>query len=191
MVIIQNKELNKPKAIKTKKKKKKISIHLVQKTTSQQKDPQLAKRLNGLVKDGQRQVAFQLREDTVKRRKHEGVESALQIKPQDLVRQVLRGLAPVMETESVKRAGSIYQVPHPVTQNRAMTLAVRQLVEAAMKRAKGGLKMREARLHERTTAYEDMYIRSNEKPLSDSVGKRNSLHKEAKANRVFSHRRQH
>jgi hypothetical protein len=49
--------------------------------------------------------------------------------------------------------------------------------------------MREARLHERITAYEDMYVRPSEKPLSDSVSKRNSLHKEAKANRVFSHRR--
>jgi ribosomal protein S7 len=41
------------------------------------------------------------------------------------VKLVLTGLKPVIETESVKRAGSIYQVPHPVDEDRATTLAVR------------------------------------------------------------------
>ena len=190
MVTVKHKKLLKP--IRAKGLKEKVKkVLLVQRTTSQQKDPQLFKRVTGLTKDGQRHVAQQLVEETVMRRKQEGIEDALHVSSQKLVQQVLKGLAPVLETESVKRAGSMYQVPHPVTQKRAITLAVRQLREAAEKRASVGLKIREALLHERITAYEDMYVRMNEKPQSDSVNKRNRLHKEAKANRVFSHMRYH
>jgi hypothetical protein len=49
--------------------------------------------------------------------------------------------------------------------------------------------MNEARAQERLVAYEDRYHNTNEKAQSDSVTKRNLLHREAKANRVFSHRR--
>jgi len=49
--------------------------------------------------------------------------------------------------------------------------------------------MDEALALERVTAYEDMFERLKEKPQSDSVRKRNMLHREAKANRVFAHRR--
>jgi len=41
------------------------------------------------------------------------------------IRKVLEGLKPVMETVSVKRAGSMYQVPHPVSPKRATMLAIR------------------------------------------------------------------
>lgn len=147
------------------------------------------KRRNGLTKDGQRETAKKVLEDCVKYLQQEGVLNRLQKDGWSRIQQVLVGLKPVMETEPVKRAGSLYQVPHPVKDDRANTLAVRWLREGARKRTKTGLKMSEARGQEIITAYEDRFVNVNEKAQSDSVTKRNLLHREAKANRVFSHRR--
>lgn len=149
------------------------------------------KRRNTLIKDGKRSVADKIRENCGQYLYEQGFLKVLRVTFSSRITTVLTELKPVVETESVKRAGQVYQVPQPLKEGRSQMLAIRQVLEGAKKRAGNGIRRSEARALERVAAYEDRKISSPDtKPTSTAVEKRNERYRQVKSNRVNAHLRQ-
>jgi len=112
--------------------------------------------------------------------------------------RVIEALMPTMETVTVKKGGASYQVPTPISYQRRISLAVRWLVESAKHRLKKDRAhgIAEALALEVLMVIADLRHREMQKsrggPLtiqSYALPKRTAVHKAAKVNRVFSHRR--
>ena len=103
---------------------------------------------------------------------------------------------PWVETTTVKVGGASYQVPMPMDLRRSEYLAVKWLVDASLARLK------KDRLHgtaealalETRSVLHDVRVRqvrrrSVEAATSSAMQQKLSMHRTAKVNRVFSHRR--
>ena len=115
--------------------------------------------------------------------------------------EALRTLQPVVETRRVKRAGRGYPVPQLVKTARGTSRAVTWLLEAVRSQMKKHQRRRaDARVRERRVLYEERRATrptggekpvgsDNKAPRAMSLTKRNQLHKEAIANRVYTQMR--
>ena len=88
----------------------------------------------------------------------------------------LENIRPVVEVKSRRVGGANYQVPVEVRPSRRQALAMRWIVEAARKRSEKSMHLRLA--GELTDA-------SQKK--GNAVRKREDVHKQAEANKAFSH----
>jgi len=118
--------------------------------------------------------------------------------------EAIRVLIPSVETISVKRGGAAYQVPIPIHSQRSLSLAIRWLIQGSKERRrkdKGGPFVH-ARLVEALYVLRDESIRSSSgfkagethsgasvDRKSHSLPKKLAMHRVAKSNRVFAHRR--
>jgi len=97
-------------------------------------------------------------------------------KPIDFFNQALDNVKPNLEVRSRRVGGATYQVPMEVRPQRAQTLAMKWIVDSALKR-------NEKTMRERI-ANEIIDAHNNK---GNAVKKREETHKMAEANRAFSH----
>ena len=96
--------------------------------------------------------------------------------PIDFFHEALNNVKPSLEVRSRRVGGATYQVPMEVRPRRAQALAMKWIVESAIKRNEKTMKER--------VASEIMDAFNNK---GNSVKKREETHKMAEANRAFSH----
>ena len=96
--------------------------------------------------------------------------------PIDFFHEALNNVKPSLEVRSRRVGGATYQVPMEVRPRRAQTLAMKWIVDSAIKR-------NEKTMRERVAI--EIFDAFNNK--GNSVKKREETHKMAEANRAFSH----
>ena len=96
--------------------------------------------------------------------------------PIDFFHEALNNVKPNLEVRSRRVGGATYQVPMEVRPRRAQTLAMKWIVDAAIKRNEKTMRERVAN---------EIFDAFNNK--GNSVKKREETHKMAEANRAFSH----
>jgi len=89
---------------------------------------------------------------------------------------VIRNASPQIEVKSKRVGGATYQVPVEVRGERRQTLAMRWLIESA--RVKKGKNMAEKLGQEFALAHKNQ---------GDAISKKDSVHKQAEANKAFAH----
>ncbi|MCG9480069.1 MAG: 30S ribosomal protein S7 [Actinomycetia bacterium] len=98
--------------------------------------------------------------------------------PLEILDKCLDNVKPVLEVKSRRVGGATYQVPIEVQSDRAMTLAIRWIVDFARKRREKSMAQR--------LAGEILDGASN---TGNSVKKKEDLHRMAEANKAFAHYR--
>jgi len=101
--------------------------------------------------------------------------------------KALEHIKPVVEVKSRRVGGATYQVPVEVKPKRAITLAMRWLVEFSRKRNEKGMILKLA--YEIIEAADDNNYIGNSVGKGGSVKKREDTHRMAEANRAFAHYR--
>ncbi len=96
--------------------------------------------------------------------------------PMEVFEEAVKNTGPMMELRSRRVGGANYQIPHEVSPERKLTLALRWMVEAAS--SKKGKPMAEK------LAGEILAAAKNE---GEAVKKREMIHRMAEANRAFAH----
>ena len=96
--------------------------------------------------------------------------------PIDFFHEALNNVKPSLEVRSRRVGGATYQVPMEVRPRRAQTLAMKWIVDSAIKRNETTMRERVAN---------EIFDAFNNK--GNSVKKREETHKMAEANRAFSH----
>ena len=135
------------------------------------KDLILTKFMNRIMQDGKKSVseqivygAFDIVFDKTKK------------KPIEFFHEALDNVKPNLEVRSRRVGGATYQVPMEVRPRRAQTLAMKWIVDSALKRNEKTMKEK--------IASEIMDAHNNK---GNAVKKREETHKMAEANRAFSH----
>ena len=108
----------------------------------------------------------------------EGCRAKTEVDPVITLKRAIDNVKPAVEVRSRRVGGATYQVPVEVKAARAMTLALRWLVENAQDR-------REKSMAERLT--NEIIDASN--GLGAAVKRREDTHKMAEANKAFAHYR--
>ena len=96
--------------------------------------------------------------------------------PIDFFHEALNNVKPSLEVRSRRVGGATYQVPMEVRPRRAQTLAMKWIVDSAVKRNEKTMPERVAN---------EIFDAFNNK--GNAVKKREETHKMAEANRAFSH----
>lgn len=96
--------------------------------------------------------------------------------PLEVFEDAINNAAPLMEIKTRRVGGANYQIPHEVSPERRLTLALRWIIEAA--RAKKGKPIQEKLAEE---------ILAAAKKEGEVIKKRENVHKMAEANRAFAH----
>jgi len=157
----------------------------------------ILKRRNALMKGGKQGVANRRIEECRENRSVHGrkkgrrqwlISEGDQRDNKRIRSKALERLMPTVETETVKRGGGAYQVPHPVAPKRRVALAVRWRVKAAKKKAHNqGVSMSVA------LALEVMAVLEEQAGVkgvtSEALAQRNGVHRTAKAHQVYAHLR--
>lgn len=133
----------------------------------------VAKFINRLMHDGKKTVA---------QKKLYSAFALLEKKeknPLEVFEKALQNVSPKVEVKARRVGGASYQVPVEVRPGRKTTLAIRWLIEAARKRSN-----KEYHTFEEKLAQEFLDATEN---LGEAVRKRDIMHKQAEANRAFSH----
>ncbi len=99
--------------------------------------------------------------------------------PVETLEKALQNVAPKVEVKARRVGGANYQVPQEVRAERKNSLAIRWLIEAARKRSNKDFKTFEAKLAaELTDAAQNQ---------GEAVKKKEVMHRQAEANKAFSH----
>lgn len=101
--------------------------------------------------------------------------------------KALEHIKPIVEVKSRRVGGATYQVPIEVKPKRAITLAMKWLVEFSRKRGEKNMILKLA--NEMTEAADDNYSIGNSIGKGGAVKKREDTHRMAEANRAFAHYR--
>ena len=135
------------------------------------KDLILAKFMNRIMKDGKKSVS-----EKIVYGAFDIVSKKTDKSPIEYFHDALTNVKPSLEVRSRRVGGATYQVPMEVRPRRAQALAMKWIVDAAIKR-------NEKTMRERV-ASEIMDAFNNK---GNAVKKREETHKMADANRAFSH----
>ena len=135
------------------------------------KDLILAKFMNRIMKDGKKSVS-----EKIVYGAFDIVSKKTDKSPIEYFHDALNNVKPGLEVRSRRVGGATYQVPMEVRPRRAQALAMKWIVDSAIKR-------NEKTMRERV-ASEIMDAFNNK---GNSVKKREETHKMAEANRAFSH----
>ena len=135
------------------------------------KDLILAKFMNRIMKDGKKSVS-----EKIVYGAFDIVSKKTDKSPIEYFHDALNNVKPSLEVRSRRVGGATYQVPMEVRPRRAQALAMKWIVDSAIKR-------NEKTMRERV-ASEIMDAFNNK---GNSVKKREETHRMAEANRVFSH----
>jgi len=135
------------------------------------KDLILAKFMNRIMKDGKKSVS-----EKIVYGAFDIVTKKTDKSPIEYFHDALNNVKPSLEVRSRRVGGATYQVPMEVRPRRAQALAMKWIVDSAIKR-------NEKTMRERV-ASEIMDAFNNK---GNAVKKREETHKMAEANRAFSH----
>ena len=135
------------------------------------KDLILAKFMNRIMKDGKKSVS-----EKIVYGAFDIVSKKTEKSPIEYFHDALNNVKPNLEVRSRRVGGATYQVPMEVRPRRAQALAMKWIVDSAIKR-------NEKTMRERV-ASEIMDAFNNK---GNAVKKREEVHKMADANRAFSH----
>ena len=135
------------------------------------KDLILAKFMNRIMKDGKKSVS-----EKIVYGAFDIVSKKTDKSPIEYFHDSLNNVKPSLEVRSRRGGGATYQVPMEVRPRRAQALAMKWIVDSAIKR-------NEKTMRERV-ASEIMDAFNNK---GNAVKKREEVHKMAEANRAFSH----
>ena len=135
------------------------------------KDLILAKFMNRIMKDGKKSVS-----EKIVYGAFDIVSKKTDKSPIEYFHDALNNVKPSLEVRSRRVGGATYQVPMEVRPRRAQALAMKWIVDSAIKR-------NEKTMRERV-ASEIMDAFNNK---GNAVKKREEVHKMADANRAFSH----
>ena len=135
------------------------------------KDLILAKFMNRIMKDGKKSVS-----EKIVYGAFDIVSKKTDKSPIEYFHDALNNVRPSLEVRSRRVGGATYQVPMEVRPRRAQALAMKWIVDSAIKR-------NEKTMRERV-ASEIMDAFNNK---GNAVKKREETHKMADANRAFSH----
>ena len=135
------------------------------------KDLVLTKFMNRIMQEGKKSVS-----ERIVYGAFEIVQDKTNKEPIVFFHEALDNVKPNLEVRSRRVGGATYQVPMEVRPRRAQTLAMKWIVDSALKR-------NEKTMRERI-ASEIMDAHSNK---GNAVKKREETHKMAEANRAFSH----
>ena len=135
------------------------------------KDLILAKFMNRIMKDGKKSVSEKIIYGAF-----DIVSKKTDKSPIEYFHDALNNVKPSLEVRSRRVGGATYQVPMEVRPRRAQSLAMKWIVESAIKRNEKTMKER--------VASEIMDAFNNK---GNAVKKREEIHKMADANRAFSH----
>jgi small subunit ribosomal protein S7 len=134
----------------------------------------VTKLINRTMRDGKRNAAckqvyrsLEIVADTLKR---DGLE---------VLEEVIQRITPAMEVRSRRVGGASYQVPMPVREDRALSLAIRWLINESNKRANASYHTFADKLAA------EMLAALNEE--GGAYGKKITTHKMADANKAFAH----
>jgi small subunit ribosomal protein S7 len=127
--------------------------------------------INRMMRGGKKSTAQRLMYDAL-----EMVEDKMKRNPVDVLEQALRNVSPAIEVKPMRVGGATYQVPVEVPVERAITLAMRWILDNA--RARGGRNMSEKLAGELMDAATGQ---------GNSVRKKDETHRMAEANRAFAH----
>tara|TARA_B100000575_G_C22895051_1_gene520654 strand:- start:167 stop:637 length:471 start_codon:yes stop_codon:yes gene_type:complete len=135
------------------------------------KDLILAKFINRIMLDGKKSVS-----ERIVYGAFDIVSKKTDKTPIDFFHEALGNVKPALEVRSRRVGGATYQVPMEVRPRRAQALAMKWIVESALKRNEKTMRERIAN---------EMLDAINNK--GNAVKKREETHKMAEANRAFSH----
>ena len=135
------------------------------------KDLILAKFMNRIMKDGKKSIS-----EKIVYGAFDIVSKKTDKSPIEYFHDALNNVKPSLEVRSRRVGGATYQVPMEVRPRRAQALAMKWIVDSAIKR-------NEKTMRERV-ASEIMDAFNNK---GNAVKKREETHKMAEANRAFSH----
>ena len=140
-------------------------------TDAKYKDKIITKFMNKVMIDGKKSTA-----ERIVYGAFDIVYNKTNKKPIDFFHEALDNVKPNLEVRSRRVGGATYQVPMEVRPRRAQTLAMKWIVDSALKRNEKTMKER--------IASEIMDAHNNK---GNAVKKREETHKMAEANRAFSH----
>jgi len=133
--------------------------------------PKVAKLINYVMEQGKKTIACAIVYGAF-----EDIKEQTKKDPLEVFETALQNAAPLMEIKTRRVGGANYQIPHEVSPERRLTLALRWLIEFS--RAKKGKTMRER------LAGEILAASRNE---GEIIKRRENVHKMAEANRAFAH----
>lgn len=135
------------------------------------KDLVIARFMNRIMEDGKKSVS-----EKIVYGAFDIVSKKTNKEPLDFFHEALENVKPNLEVKSRRVGGATYQVPMEVRPRRAQTLAMKWIVDSALKRNEKTMKER--------VASEIIDAHNNK---GNAVKKREETHKMAEANRAFSH----
>ena len=121
--------------------------------------------------DGKRGVAAKIVYEAI-----EKIKTKTKDEPINIFNEAINNIKPTVEVRSRRVGGATYQVPMEVRPKRAQTLAMKWIVDSALKRNEKTMRERVAN---------EIFDAFNNK--GNAVKKREETHKMAEANRAFSH----
>ena len=133
----------------------------------------VAKFINRLMRDGKKTVAQKKLYNAFK------IISEKNQDPVETFDKALQNVAPKVEVKPRRVGGANYQVPIEVRQDRKISLAIRWILESATKKPN-----KEFHTFEEKLATELLDAANNE---GEAVKKKEIMHKQAEANKAFSH----
>ena len=134
------------------------------------KSKTISKLINVVMLHGKKSIAEKIVYSTIDMLNEDRKESLR------IFEQAIKNVMPKQEVRSRRIGGATYQVPYPVRHDRSEALALKWVVEVAIK--KQGKAMDEFLKDEILNAYNNM---------GDSIRKRDDTHKMAESNKAFSH----
>ena len=137
----------------------------------QYKDIILTKFMNRIMLDGKKSVS-----ERIVYGAFDIVFNKTNKKPIDFFHKALDNVKPNLEVRSRRVGGATYQVPMEVRPRRAQALAMKWIIDSALKRSEKTMRER--------IASEIMDAHNNK---GNAVKKREETHKMAESNRAFSH----
>jgi len=133
----------------------------------------VAQFINKLMRRGKKSLARRIFYDCF-----EIIEKRTRKNPLETFDQAVKNATPILEVRPRRVGGATYQVPVEVPEHRALSLAMRWLIQSA--RARPGKSMAEKLANELMDAA---------KGVGSTIKRRDDTHKMAEANRAFAHYR--
>ena len=131
----------------------------------------IPKLINSIMYDGKKTIAEKIIYEAIDK-----IKTKSKDEPLNVFNDAINNIRPTVEVRSRRVGGATYQVPMEVRPKRAQTLAMKWIVDSAIKRNEKTMRERVAN---------EIFDAFNNK--GNAVKKREETHKMAEANRAFSH----
>ncbi|XP_054016743.1 28S ribosomal protein S7, mitochondrial [Hylaeus anthracinus] len=156
-------------------------------TSSEFYDPSVRKFLNYIMREGNKDLARKLLEQTFENIKTTQLErynrsspegkAKIELDPLVLFHRAIENCTPVLELEKIRKGGINYQVPIPIHNVRANFLAMNWLIQTAKEKDPN------TRFH-KVLAKEIIEASNNQ---GRTVKRKQELHRQCEANRAYAH----